>query len=115
MISGWEIFHFSGSSPGRRPDACKSVPIPPSRYKILSFKFFPTTNPITTEIIKTIIVNIISKPGDVVLVTGPNYGLFTIRAEREGAEVEVLPLSKEDNWLVNPKKLAQKIDEINKA
>ena len=59
------------------------------------------------------IINIISKPGDVVLVTGPNYGLFTIRAEREGAEGEVLPLSKEDNWLVNPKKLAQKINEIN--
>lgn len=59
------------------------------------------------------IVSIISKPGDVVLVTGPNYGLFTIRAERAGAEVEILPLSKEDNWLPNPLKLAEKIDEIN--
>lgn len=67
----------------------------------------------STSIAFNMIVNIISKPGDVVLVTGPNYGLFTIRAEREGAEVEVLPLSKEDNWLVNPKKLAQKIDDIN--
>ena len=59
------------------------------------------------------IVNIISKPGDVVLVTGPNYGLFTIRDERAGAEVDILPLSKEDNWLVNPEKLANKIDEVN--
>ena len=67
----------------------------------------------STSIAFNMIINIISKPGDVVLVTGPNYGLFTIRAEREGAEVEVLPLSKEDNWLVNPKKLAQKIDDIN--
>ena len=59
------------------------------------------------------IVSIISKPGDVVLVTGPNYGLFTIRAERAGAEVDILPLAKEDNWLPNPIKLADKIDEIN--
>lgn len=67
----------------------------------------------STSIAFNIIINIISKPGDVVLVTGPNYGLFTIRAERAGAEVEILPLEKEDNYLVNPKKLASKIDEIN--
>ena len=58
------------------------------------------------------IINIISKPGDVILMTGPNYGLFTIRAERAGAEVEIFPLEKEDDFLPNPKKLAQKIDEI---
>lgn len=34
----------------------------------------------STSIAFNIIINIISKPGDVVLVTGPNYGLFTIRA-----------------------------------
>lgn len=67
----------------------------------------------STSIAFNIIINIISKPGDVVLVTGPNYGLFTIRAERAGAEVEILPLEKEDNYLVNPKKLASKIDDIN--
>lgn len=67
----------------------------------------------STSIAFNMVVNIISKPGDVLLVTGPNYGLFTIRAEREGAEVEVLPLAKEDNWLVNPEKLADKIDNIN--
>ncbi len=69
----------------------------------------------STSIAFNMIVNIISKPGDVILVTGPNYGLFTIRAERGGAEVEVLPLRKEDNWLVNPKKLAAKIDDINES
>ncbi len=67
----------------------------------------------STSIIFNIIINIISEPGDVVLITGPNYGLFTIRAERAGAEVEILNLEKEDNFLVNPKKLAKKIDEIN--
>ena len=67
----------------------------------------------STSITFNMVVNIISKPGDVVLVTGPNYGLFTIRAERAGAEVDILPLSKEDHWLVNPEKLAEKIDDIN--
>lgn len=69
----------------------------------------------STSIAFNMIVNIISKPGDVILVTGPNYGLFTIRAERGGAEVDILPLAKEDNWLVNSKKLAEKIDDINES
>ena len=67
----------------------------------------------STSMIFNILVNIISQPGDVILITGPNYGLFTIRAERAGAEVDVLPLEKEDNFLVNPVKLAAKIDDIN--
>jgi aspartate/methionine/tyrosine aminotransferase/GNAT superfamily N-acetyltransferase len=69
----------------------------------------------STSITFNIIINIISKPGDVVLVTGPNYGLFTIRAERAGAEVEIFKLDKDDNWLVNPSKLAAKIDDINES
>ncbi|MDE5630813.1 MAG: aminotransferase class I/II-fold pyridoxal phosphate-dependent enzyme [Bacilli bacterium] len=69
----------------------------------------------STSIAFNMIVNIIAKPGDVIIVPGPNYGLFTIRAERAGAEVEILPLSEEDNWLVNPKKLAEKIDDINES
>ena len=69
----------------------------------------------STSMIFNIIVNIISRPGDVILVTGPNYGLFTIRAERAGAEVEILPLEKEDSFLVNPDKLASKIDDINES
>lgn len=67
----------------------------------------------STSITFNIIVNIISKPGDVILVPGPSYGLFTIRAERAGAEVEIIPLEAEDNYLVNPEKLANMIDEIN--
>lgn len=69
----------------------------------------------STSIAFNMIVNIIAKPGDVIIVPGPNYGLFTIRAERAGAEVEILPLSEEDNWLVNPEKLADKIDDINES
>ena len=44
----------------------------------------------STSIVFNMIINIISKPGDVILMTGPNYGLFTIRAERAGGEVEIL-------------------------
>ncbi len=69
----------------------------------------------STSITFNIIINIISKPGDVILITGPNYGLFTIRAERAGAEVEILPLEKKDNFLVNPEKLAKTIDDINNS
>ena len=69
----------------------------------------------STSMIFNIIINIISRPGDVLLVTGPNYGLFTIRAERSGAEVDILPLEKEDDFLVNPDKLAAKIDDINES
>lgn len=67
----------------------------------------------STSITFNIIVSIIAKPGDVILIPGPSYGLFTIRAERAGAEVEIIPLEKEDNYLVNPEKLANMIDEIN--
>ncbi len=68
---------------------------------------------VSTSVLFNQIINIISNPKDVVLVTAPNYGLFTIRAERGGAEVEVLKLEKEDDFYVNPYKLAQRIDEIN--
>lgn len=62
-----------------------------------------------------IILKIIARPHDVVLMTGPNYGLFTFAPERTaGATVEILPLSEEDDWYVNPEKLRQRIDEINK-
>jgi len=70
---------------------------------------------VSTSVLYNQIISIIAKPGDVVLVTGPSYGLFTIRTERAGAEVEVLELEKEDGFLVNPSKLANRIDEINES
>lgn len=61
-----------------------------------------------------IIMKIIAKPYDVILMTGPNYGLFSFIPERSaGATIEILPLSEEDNWYVNPQKLSKRIDEIN--
>ncbi len=70
---------------------------------------------VSTSVLFNQIINIISNPGDVVIVTGPNYGLFTIRIERAGAEVAVYNLEKEEGFLVNPEKLANQIDEINRS
>ena len=61
-----------------------------------------------------IISSIIARLHDVILMTGPNYGLFTFVPERiSGATVEILPLSEDDNWYVNPQKLSKRIDDIN--
>lgn len=70
---------------------------------------------VSTSVLFNQIISTIAKKGDVVLTTGPNYGLFTIRIERAGAEAEVLKLDREDNFLVNPEKLANRIDQINSS
>jgi aspartate aminotransferase len=51
--------------------------------------------------------------GDVVLMTAPNYGLFTFIPERVGGRVRLLNLTSEDDWKINPKKLKKSIDGIN--
>lgn len=60
-----------------------------------------------------IILDIIARPYDVVLMTGPNYGLFGFKPERIDAKVEIINLEEQDNYLVNPKKLENRIKEIN--
>ena len=59
------------------------------------------------------ILNTICRPEDIVIMTGPNYGLFAVEPEKINARVEILDLFKEDNWFVNPKKLEKRIDELN--
>lgn len=60
------------------------------------------------------IVQTICRPEDIVIMTGPNYGLFAVEPEKINARVEILDLSPEDNWYVNPSKLSKKIDDLNK-
>lgn len=67
----------------------------------------------TTHAFHLIIKNI-CKPNDVVIVTGPNYGLFAVKPENIGKTVEVLPLYEEDNFLPNPLSLDKLIKSINK-
>ena len=59
------------------------------------------------------VIDIIARPYDVIITTAPNYGLFTFKPERLNVNVEVVPLLEEDNYLINPKKLDDKIKEIN--
>ncbi len=59
------------------------------------------------------ILDTILKDEDVVIMTGPNYGLFAVDPERMNGRVEVLPLREEDDFYVNPKLLSKKIDEVN--
>lgn len=61
----------------------------------------------------SVILNVIMKEEDVILMTGPNYGLFALEPERLNGRVEILPLKEEDDWYVNPDSLSKKIDEIN--
>lgn len=51
--------------------------------------------------------------GDVVIMTAPNYGLFSFMPERVGGKVRLLELTALDNWKINPSKLKKLINEIN--
>ena len=61
----------------------------------------------------TLVMGAILDFGDVVLMTAPNYGLFSFIPERVGGRVRLLPLVPADGWKVNPRKLASLIANIN--
>lgn len=61
----------------------------------------------------SIILDVITRPYDVILFAAPTYGLFLFMPERINAYVEFLPLEEKDNWYINPTKLEAKIKEIN--
>lgn len=60
-----------------------------------------------------LILDVIARPYDVVIMTGPNYGLFGFKPERINANVEIIALEKEDEYIINPNKLDKFIKEIN--
>ncbi len=62
----------------------------------------------------SLIMHAIAKPGDVILMTAPNYGLFAIMTELDNYRTELVNLREEDGWQVNPELLAKRIDELNK-
>lgn len=62
----------------------------------------------------TIILNTIARPHDVIIMPGPNYGIFALMPDRVNANVEIIDLKEEDKFLINPDSLSKKIDEINK-
>jgi len=61
----------------------------------------------------TLVMEAILDFGDVVLMTAPNYGLFSFIPERVGGKVRLLELVAEDDWKINPKRLKNLIVEIN--
>ena len=62
----------------------------------------------------SLILRTIARPHDVVLMTGPAYGLFSYYPERIGAETRFINLKKENGFILDPIELEQKIKEINK-
>lgn len=68
----------------------------------------------TTHALNTI-VELISKPGDVIITTAPSYGLFSLIPERLGVRVEFLDLKAENNWLINTNELKELITSVNKG
>ncbi len=62
----------------------------------------------------TLIMEAILDYGDVVLMTAPNYGLFSFIPERVGGKVRLLELKPENGWKINPDDLKHQISEINK-
>lgn len=60
-----------------------------------------------------LIMDIVTRENDVIIVPGPNYGLFAMRPERISADVVVLPLKEEDNYLPNPEDLDKLIKNTN--
>lgn len=61
-----------------------------------------------------LVLEIIARDNDVIIMTGPNYGLFSFKPERKNINVEIIELEAEDGYLVNPDKLDEKITQINK-
>lgn len=60
-----------------------------------------------------LVLDVIARPYDVVIMTGPNYGLFGFKPERINADVEIIDLEKEDGYIINPDKLDKFIKNIN--
>lgn len=56
----------------------------------------------------------IARPGDVMIVPTPTYGIFAAIAENQGVHIETIPLRYENNYLIDPKELNTKIISINK-
>lgn len=62
----------------------------------------------------SLIMSAVAQPGDVILMSAPNYGLFAIMTELDNYRTEVINLREEDGWQINPVLLAEKIDALNK-
>ena len=60
------------------------------------------------------IIETICKPHDVIIMTAPNYGLFSFVPERHSVTVKLLELEEKDGYLPSPEKLDSLIININR-
>ena len=60
------------------------------------------------------ILKTIARKGDVMIVPTPTYGIFASIAEKQGIHIEPIPLRYENDYLIDPKELNNKIISINK-
>lgn len=80
--------------------------------KYLNYNNIITTNSTTQAFY--LIIKSMCRPYDVIIMTSPNYGLFTFMPERVNVSVETIKLRKEDNYLIDTDELNKRILEINK-
>ena len=62
----------------------------------------------------SIVFDLISKPGDALIVPCPNYGLLDLIPERVGLKVIPMYLKEENNYYINPKEFEKLIIDTNK-
>ena len=60
-----------------------------------------------------IVLDIIAHKHDVILMTAPNYGLFSFKPERLDIDVELIPLKEENDYLIDPNDLENIIIKTN--
>ena len=60
-----------------------------------------------------IVLDIIANKHDVILMTAPNYGLFSFKPERLDIDVEIIPLKEENNYFIDPNDLENIIIKTN--
>lgn len=71
------------------------------------------TMTVSTSHAVNILFDIIAREHDVVLMTAPNYGLFSFKPERFNVDVRVIPLKEDNNYLIDPDDLESIIDKTN--
>ncbi len=59
------------------------------------------------------ILKVIAKPGDVIIVPVPTYGIFAGIAEKQQIHLESILLKPENDYYVDAKELSEKIDKVN--
>ena len=94
-------------------DYCKSIGILKNEYNdSLNQKNIAFTSSTTHAF--SIIMELIANPGDVMIVSSPNYGLFDFIPERLGIKIITIPLKKENDYYVDVGELEELINDTNK-